>query len=210
MTGDHYEVFEDWAARQIVLGKFKDLAGAAAGWQKLSQDPSLPWMKVRGQWCLGRFAGVRKEDIDAMSVSRSLEQSKRVTSGQDFDALMERSDETLAKRRRATDDAAPVLRPSVPPLVLDDDDIQNAVALSDVLDRSKTFRRDCERELNRWARDAEDIEKRMVDELGTGLSEPATPRKPADAAVKKSLYAASWPHILMKMLHVAGSDCHSI
>ena len=184
VTGDHYEVFEDWAARQIVLGKFKDLAGAATGWQKLSQDPSLPWMKVRGQWCLGRFAGVRKEDIDAMSVSRSLEQSKRIMFGQEFDALMERSDETLAKRRRNTEAAAPGLRPSVAPPVLDDDDIQNAVVLSDMLDRSKGFRRECERELNRQARDAEDVEKRMLDELGSGPAEPATQNKPAKEVAK--------------------------
>ena len=164
---DKYEVFEDWCVRQMVLKKYNSVDECATAWQLLAEDPSQNWVFARGQWCLGRFAGVQRRRYERNEQQREISQSRAVGSASEFEAVLQRCDETLAKRRRINDTEAPVFLASVQPPIIDEGDIFNAQSLEDLRPGNKIYRRDVEKELHRQVREQQDAEKEMVAELAT-------------------------------------------
>lgn len=98
---DKWETFEDWAVRQLLLQRHPDLDQCRTAWTKLIKDPTETITKGRdGQWLLGRYVGKVGAHVVAASTETAVVRSKVVDDSDCLDAMLERCDEHLEKRRK--------------------------------------------------------------------------------------------------------------
>ena len=71
---DNFITFEDWAVKQIILGRAKDEKGCAPLWEKELATAGNVVMERCGQQLLGRFAGVEVRGRDFVGVSAQIKQ----------------------------------------------------------------------------------------------------------------------------------------
>lgn len=98
---DQYELFDDWAARQLTLGRYDNLEECQQQWKQLMQDEDTPKIWRRGHWLVGRFTGVVASRTEENIYSNTVQQGKHITSADEMKAIIERCDEQAAKRRKA-------------------------------------------------------------------------------------------------------------
>ena len=94
---DNYEVFEDFAARQIVLGRCKDEEGAIPLWDNACSTPGAVVIMKRGVPCLGRFTGVEMRNRKGSTSKTGLRQSTEIG---DVQALNEFQEHTETRRKK--------------------------------------------------------------------------------------------------------------
>lgn len=165
---DDYEVFEDYAARQILLGKAEDLKGAEELWQKELADETRAKIFVRGVWCFARFRGLKNERVDGNFCESRLVQSKAVSQVDGLEDLAQRQQEALQKRRKLCLSLKPVTPCVSPKIPLDE--IEGALELPAV-SLNAMFRRVVERELGRRAEEERNEDERLVADLAVREAE---------------------------------------
>lgn len=181
---DAYETFEDWAMRQIALGKLPDLSACEAEWSRILQQETHRCTKRRGQWLLARYAGCTASRLETSSTSTNVSQRKRVKTADELGAISEKADELLNKRRnlrlgQQVQVAPSVLCPDIP-----DDEVEGACILEVA---HTSFRRNAEREFLQRQVIAWELEQRMLDEFAQDSQERASRKGSTCPAVAKSL-----------------------
>lgn len=111
---DSYVPFRTWAVEERILYPRFTMSDLESKWNALIARSSTPKMWARGQWLMGRFDGVRKDDVDS-AMSESV--TSRHVACSDVKSLREArksADEALEgiKRKRSENNIA---MPAEPP-----------------------------------------------------------------------------------------------
>ena len=97
---DNYEPFEDYAIRQIALKRCDDEPGALKLWVAALAKPGAMVIQRRGEWCLGRFAGVSYNKRHETGTTSAVNQSREIADEADLAKFFEQSEATQARNVR--------------------------------------------------------------------------------------------------------------
>lgn len=96
-------MFEDWAVRQIILKRAQDENEAWQLYLKELEKKEVPCIYWRGQWLIGRFAGISMGQIHSDDLRTALKVSQDLTSQSDIDAFVAQASQLADRRSRGID-----------------------------------------------------------------------------------------------------------
>ena len=95
-----FEVFEDWAVRQIILKRAQNENDAWQFYLKELENNKVPCIYWRGQWLIGRFAGISMGQIHSDDLRAALKISQDLNSKSDIDAFVAQASQLAARRSK--------------------------------------------------------------------------------------------------------------
>ena len=100
---DNFEPFEDWAVRQILLRRATDEKSAWDLFKTVLAKHEVPCIFARGQWLIGKFAGITMGQVQSDEMRAALKASQDLKERDDIDAFIAKSEELAGKSRKGLD-----------------------------------------------------------------------------------------------------------
>ena len=100
---DNFEPFEDWAVRQILLRRATDEKSAWDMFKAVLAKHEVPCIFARGQWLIGKFAGITMDQVQSDEMRAALKASQDLKERDDIDAFIAKSEELAGKSRKGLD-----------------------------------------------------------------------------------------------------------
>ena len=100
---DNFEPFEDWAVRQILLRRATNEKSARDRFKAVLAKHEVPCIFARGQWLIGKFAGITMGQHQSDEMRAALKASQDLKERSVIDAFIAKSEELAGKSRKGLD-----------------------------------------------------------------------------------------------------------